>query len=152
MKTSKKILSIILILIFVLSLVSCKTTTKSSTQKPKPQTTPKTSYKDGTYTGAGPKWSKGSENATVVIKGGKITSITLRRLDNSGKEINYDKWTGKKDPQTGKVYPNLKKFRVDMANEMIKKQTYNVDTIAGATETTTNWKIAVKNALEKAKK
>ncbi|AST56920.1 FMN-binding protein [Thermoanaerobacterium thermosaccharolyticum] len=39
-----------------------------------------------------------------------------------------------------------------MANEMIKKQTYNVDTIAGATETTTNWKIAVKNALEKAKK
>ncbi|MDK2805475.1 FMN-binding protein [Thermoanaerobacterium thermosaccharolyticum] len=152
MRTLRKIISIILIAIFALSLVSCKSMTKTSTQKPKPQTTPKVSYKDGTYTGAGPKWSEGSEDATVVIKNGKITSITLRRLDKNGKEINYDKWTGKKDPQTGKVYPNLKKFRVDMANEMIKKQTYNVDTIAGATETTTNWKIAVKNALEKAKK
>ncbi|MDN5317577.1 MAG: hypothetical protein PWR08_1702 [Thermoanaerobacterium sp.] len=152
MRTLRKIISIILIAIFALSLVSCKSMTKTSTQKPKPQTTPKVSYKDGTYTGAGPKWSEGSEDATVVIKNGKITSITLRRLDKNGKEINYDKWTGKKDPQTGKVYPNLKKFRVDVANEMIKKQTYNVDTIAGATETTTNWKIAVKNALEKAKK
>ncbi|MEG6567380.1 FMN-binding protein [Thermoanaerobacterium saccharolyticum] len=152
MKALRKIISIAIIATLALSLVSCKTMTKPSTQKPKPQTTPKVSYKDGTYTGAGPKWSEGSEDATVVIKNGKITSITLRRLDKSGKEINYDKWTGQKDPKTGKVYPNLKKFRVDMANEMIKKQTYNVDTIAGATETTTNWKIAVKNALEKAKK
>ncbi|MDI3312481.1 MAG: FMN-binding protein [Thermoanaerobacterium sp.] len=152
MKAFRKIIAITIIAVLVLSLVSCKTMTKPSTQKSKPQTTPKVSYKDGTYTGAGPKWSEGSEDATVVIKNGKITSITLRRLDKSGKEINYDKWTGQKDPKTGKVYPNLKKFRVDMANEMIKKQTYNVDTIAGATETTTNWKIAVKNALEKAKK
>lgn len=152
MKATKRLIAIFLISVFALSLVSCKTKSKTSTQKPTAPKTPTIAYKDGTYTGAGSKWSKGSEDATVVIKGGKITNITLRRLDTSGKEIDYNKWTGQKDPKSGKVFPNLKKFRVDMAKRMIDKQTYNVDTIAGATESTKNWKIAVKNALEKAKK
>lgn len=147
----KKLFVVLLISILALNLISCKTKTK-----PQPKATPpKTAaakYKDGTYTGAGPKWSHGSEDATVVIKGGKITDITLRRLDTSGKEVNYNQWTGKKDPKTGQTYPNIKKDRIDMAKSMIKKQTYNVDTIAGATESTTNWKTAVKNALDKAKK
>ncbi|MCR4434633.1 MAG: FMN-binding protein [Clostridiales bacterium] len=108
------------------------------------------SYKDGTYTGAADPWQYGSEDATVTILDGKIKSISLRRLDTSGKEVNYDEYAGQ--TKDGKTYPNLKKFRQDMADRMVAKQTYEVDTISGATTSTTNWKLAVKRALEKAKR
>jgi uncharacterized protein with FMN-binding domain len=33
---------------------------------------------------------------------------------------------------------------------MVKEQTYKVDSISGATESSVNWKLAVQRALEKA--
>ncbi|NSW90715.1 MAG: FMN-binding protein [Firmicutes bacterium] len=107
-------------------------------------------YKDGTFVGVGDKWQYGNEDATVVINDGKIRSINLRRLDTEGNEVDYDNWTGKEI--NGKLYPNLKKFRKDLADAMIEKQTYEVDAISGATVSSENWKLAVKRALEKAKK
>ncbi|WP_058486707.1 FMN-binding protein [Defluviitalea phaphyphila] len=105
-------------------------------------------WEDGTYTATGDPWEYGSEDATVTISGGKIVEVTLRRLDSSGNEVNYDEWTG--EEIDGKTYPNLKQYRIDMANEMIREQTYDVDTISGATVSTANWKEAVRRALEKA--
>jgi len=110
----------------------------------------KVEYKEGTYTGTGDKWQYGNEDATVVISDGKIKSINLRRLDLSGNEVNYDNYAGQE--VDGKVYPNLKQYRLDLADKMIEKQTYDVDSISGATVSCENWKLAVKRALEKAKK
>lgn len=110
----------------------------------------KAGYKDGTYDGKADKWEYGAEDATVVIEKNQIKSITLRRLTTEGAEVNYDDWAGQ--TKDGKTYPNLKQYRVDMAQKMLDKQTYDVDTITGATTSTKNWKISVQRALEKAKK
>ncbi|NLM12161.1 MAG: FMN-binding protein [Epulopiscium sp.] len=104
--------------------------------------------KDGEYTAQGEKREQGSEEATVKIDGGKITEITLRRLDAKGNEVNYDMWTG--EERDGKTYPNLKEYRIEMANRMIEAQSYNVDSISGATQSCESWKLAVKRALEQA--
>jgi|GEM_PF-963321 len=105
-------------------------------------------FKDGTYEAFGDKWQYGNENATVVISGGKITEVTLRRLTTEDKEVNYTEWTGAE--VGGQKRPNLKQFREDMAKEIIAKQSTDVSEIAGATVSVKNWKIAVQRALEKA--
>lgn len=106
-------------------------------------------YRDGTYTAKADPWQFGQEEATVMIKDDKILDISLRKLDKSGKEINYDDWAGQiKDSM---IYPNIKQYRVSMAKNMIKRQTYDVDTISGATMSSNNWRIAVQRALDEAK-
>lgn len=102
-------------------------------------------YKDGTYTGEGEKREFGYEVAEVTIKDGKISDVVLKRMNPDGTEVNYDEWTGEDDK------PNLKQFREDVAKEMIEKQSYEVDAIATATQTSEGWKEAAKNALEQAK-
>ncbi|WP_040214283.1 FMN-binding protein [Clostridium polynesiense] len=113
-------------------------------------TTTSGNYKDGTYTGKGDPWEFGSEEAVVEVKNGKIASINLKRLDKNGTEVNYEDWKGQE--VNGKVYPNLKQYRIDMANKMIEKQSSEADTISGATVSTKNWKVAVDRALQQAKK
>lgn len=108
-----------------------------------------TTYKNGVYEAIGDKWEYGNEKAVVTIEGDKITNIDLKRLDKNGNEVDYNMWTGQEID--GKVFPNLKEYRITMKDEMIEKQTYEVDSIAGATVTTDNWKIAVQRALEDAK-
>ena len=103
------------------------------------------SYKDGTYIGQSEKREFGYEEAEVTVADGKIEDIVLKRMTPEGDEVDYDDWTGETDK------PNLKQFKEDVAEDMLEKQTYEVDTIATATETVTGWKEAVKNALEQAK-
>ncbi|GAA0180006.1 hypothetical protein SH2C18_27760 [Clostridium sediminicola] len=110
---------------------------------------PESKYKDGEYVGKGDSWEYGSEDATVVIKEGLISDITLRKLDKEGNEVNYDEWSG--EEKDGKIYPNLKNYRLDLARKMLENQTYEVDSISGATVSSDNWKMAVKRAIEKAK-
>jgi uncharacterized protein with FMN-binding domain len=105
-------------------------------------------YKDGTYTEEGDKWQYGNENATVIIRDGKIAGITLRKIDKIGKEVNYDQWIGKNI--NGNIKPNLKEYRINLVKKMSEKQTYDVDAIAGATISSENWKRAVHRALDKA--
>lgn len=130
----KKGISIILGLVLIISLSAC------SSEK---------SYKDGKYTAQGDKWDYGYEEAYVTVKDNEIKEIILKRLDNKGEEVDYEKWTGKNID--GKIWPNLKQYRVDLANKMIEKQSYEVDSISGATITCDNWKLAVKRALKDAK-
>lgn len=152
----KKFVSIIIVCVLAFSIVACTQEEEDTRKAKEPETTPQEEevtegeYKDGTYEGKGDPWEYGSEDATVVIENEKIEEITLRRLDKEGNEVNYDDWTGQE--VDGKTYPNLKQYREDMANEMIEKQSYEVDTISGATVSTNNWKIAVKRALEEASK
>lgn len=104
-------------------------------------------YKDGTYTGEGEKREFGYEVSEVTIENGQITDIVLKRMTPDGEEVDYDEWTG--EGEDGK--PNLKQFKEDLAEEMVSNQSYEVDAIATATETSEGWKQAVKEALDKAK-
>lgn len=106
-------------------------------------------YKDGTYEAMGDEWDFGKESATIVIANGEITEVYLKRLTTEGEEVDYELWKG--EEIEGKLYPNLKQYKEDMANAMIEAQSYDVDTISGATTSTGNWKIAAQRALEEAK-
>lgn len=108
-----------------------------------------TTYRDGIYEASGDKWEYGSEKASITIENDKIKNIDLKRIDANGKEVDYDMWAGQE--VDGMVFPNLKEYRISMKDEMIEKQTYDVDSITGATVTTDNWKIAVQRALKEAK-
>lgn len=141
----KRLLALFLSTMLIFSFAGC------SKKEDKKKESSKTQYKAGTYTAKGDKWQYGQEEAVVEVKDGKITSITLRRLDNEGKEVDYEKWKGEKD-ESGKVYPNLKQYRIDMAKKMMETQSPDVDTISGATVSTKNWKVAVERALDQAKK
>lgn len=158
-----KKLCILISIISIITLCGCnkktttigtsQTTTKltTTTKTTPPAIIPKTTaYKDGVYTAYGNKWKFGQESAVVTIKKGKLIYVTLKRLDTTGKEVNYKDWVGTKEAN-GSIKPNLNKFRVDMAKRILAHQTYQVDTIAGATVSTSGWKLAVQRALEKAK-
>jgi len=102
-------------------------------------------YGDGIYTGESEKREFGYESAEVTIEDGQIADIVLRRMTPEGEEVDYDEWDGQGDK------PNLKQFKDDLAKEMVSNQTYDVDSISTATETSEGWKAAVKEALDKAK-
>lgn len=153
----KKSISIILSTFLILSLSSCgtkPTTPPSNTgiTNITPSTTGgntgsdgKTiTYKDGVYDVKHKSTKPGYEEAIVTIKGGKIDSIELKRLDDKEKEVNYNDWDGTKQ------FPNLKKFRIDLANAMVSKQSPDVNVISGATQSSNGWKAAVASALSKA--
>lgn len=130
----KRLPYLVVVVFLSLTIFSCKASSK---------------YRDGTYTAKADPWQFGQEEATVMIKDDKILDISLRKLDKSGKEVNYDDWAGQiKD---GMIYPNMKQYRINMAKDMIKRQTYDVDTISGATTSSNNWRIAVQTALDEAK-
>lgn len=116
------------------------TTNKGSTSS----TGKKVTYKDGIYDVVHKSSKPGYEEAVVTIKDGKIQDIILKRLDNNKKEVDYNKWDGTGD------FPNLKKYRIDLANAMINAQSADVDVISGATQSSNGWKAAVSSALSKA--
>lgn len=101
-------------------------------------------YKDGSYDIMHKSTKPGYEEAVVTIQNGKMQTIDLKRLDDNKVEVNYDEWNG-----TGE-YPNLKQDRIDLANAMLSKQSANVDSISGATQSCKGWKAAVKDALKQA--
>lgn len=133
---SKIFLSVLLITSLTLVLAACG----SSDQAPADG-----DYKDGTYIGQSAKREFGYEEAEVTIEDGEIADIVLKRMTPEGEEVDYDEWTG----EGGQ--PNLKEFRKDVAEDMLAKQSYEVDTVATATETVEGWKEAVKNALDQAR-
>ena len=140
----KKLIMLILALVLVASLVACSSDSQpADSQK-------EVTYKDGEYTAQGPMGQNGYEDAIVVIKDGKIAEVTLRRLDAEGNEVDYDIFVG--EEIEGRLYPNLKEYRFTMADQMVEKQTHDVDVISGATRSAENWIASVKEALEKASK
>ena len=135
-RVTKVLLAISIIALLTVTLAACGSSDTSNGD---------VIYNDGTYIGESEKREFGYEEAEVTIEGGEITNIVLKRITPEGDEVDYDEWTGEDDR------PNLKQFKEDLAEEMIEKQSYDVDAIATATETSEGWKEAVKNALEQAK-
>lgn len=133
---TKIILSVLVIASLTMTLTACGGSSDSGN---------KGDYNDGTYIGQSEKREFGYEEAEVTIKDGKIEDIVLKRMTPDGEEVDYDEWTGEDDK------PNLKQFKEDVSKNMLEKQSYDVDTVATATETVNGWKEAVKNALEQAK-
>lgn len=130
----RKLYSLLLVIAMVMVLTACGSDNSGDT-----------TYKDGTYYGEGEHREHGYEAAEVTIEDGKIVSIVLKRMTADGQEVNYDEWTGENNR------PNLKQIREDLAQNMIDKQSYEVDAIATATQSCEGWKEVVKNALKDAK-
>ena len=110
----------------------------------------KSIYKDGIYIGQGNTYSEGSDDATINVESGKIVDIVIRHLDTNGKEIDYTEWTG--ENINGKTNPNIQKYRADTIKEVLNKQSGDITIIDEINDISSNWKIAINNALEKAKK
>ncbi len=105
-----------------------ETTTKAPAPTVKPVKEDGT-YKDGTYEGTGIGFG-GEMKLKVKIKGGKITKISV---------------VSKKDDEP--FFTNAKA----LFDQIIKKQSTNVDTISGATYSSNGIIEAVRDALSKAK-
>jgi uncharacterized protein with FMN-binding domain len=142
---NKKIIIFLLVFIFALSGCGTKKNTDNNTNNGS-NTGQNVEYKDGVYDVKKTSTKFGYEEAIVTIKDSKIESIDLKRLDANQAEINYEEWNG-----TTGGRPNLKQARVDLAAEMVKQQSSEVDAISGATQSSNNWKAAVAEALSKAK-
>ena len=84
-------------------------------------------YKDGTYSGEAQGFG-GMIEVEVVVKDKKITNINIKSADDS-------------------AYLTMAK---DIIDDIIDKQSSDVDTISGATFSSTGIKDAVAKALEKA--
>jgi uncharacterized protein with FMN-binding domain len=88
-------------------------------------------YKDGTYQGSGTGFRNGTTTVSVVIEGGKITSIkTVSTKDDA--------------PFYNKAFNTI-------VQKIINTQSSSVDAVSGATYSSKGIKAAVANALTKAK-
>ncbi|HEY8888693.1 MAG TPA: FMN-binding protein [Clostridium sp.] len=133
------------LLLIIITLSGCGTKTTTPPKVSKSNTGAVITYKDGVYDIKHKSTKPGYEEAVVTIKNSKIVNIDLKRLDDKQKEVNYNEWDGTKND-----YPNLKKYRIDLAKEMLAKKSPNVEVITGATQSSNGWKAAVSAALAKA--
>lgn len=145
----KKFYTTVLIIICIFTFIGCqsqkKAANKASGATPNSDSGKLATAKNGEYDIKIQSTKGGYEEAMVTIKDGKLENIQLKRLDKNQKEINYDQWDGTKYD-----HPNLKAYRLDLAKAMVNKQSANVDTITGATESSKGWKTAVDDAIGKA--
>ena len=88
-------------------------------------------YKDGVYAGEG-LGHNGPIKVTVTVQGGKIKEVAVTQHSDS---------PGVSDQAIQKV-----------PKDIVEKQTWEVDSVSGATNTSKGIKEAVKNALSSVKK
>lgn len=131
----KRVLSLLIISSLMLALVGCGGGEKAA------------GLKDGTYVGKTEMTDYGYEEAEVTVENGEITDVVLKRMTPEGEEVDYDEWDG--TSEDGK--PNLKEAKDTVAAQMVEKQSSEVDTVAGATSSVDNWKIAFDEAVSQAK-
>lgn len=112
------------------------------------------SYIDGTYIGNGDLKDYGKEVATITIDGGKITNVVYQRLDSSGKEVLRTESSNVKIESLGKELSknDIKSDINILVNEVVKKQSYDVSIPTSNKDLLLNWRLAVKRAVEQAKK
>lgn len=105
------------------------TTTSSSSSSSKTTAAAKTStYKDGTYTGIGTN-NIGSVEVAVTIKNDKITTVDITNCTTS--------------------YPES--YIKGLPQQVVSRQSAQVDVVSGATKSTNDFEEAVMGALQKAK-
>ena len=88
-------------------------------------------WKDGTYTGEA-AGNNGPVKVSVTVKAGKISSVEV---------VEHKETPVLSDPAISQI-----------PKSVVKKQTWEVDSVSGATRTSDAIKNAVKNALENAAK
>ena len=116
----KKILLCVLLALLSISLVACTTTNED-----------KPSLTDGTYTATKNGFQEGYETVSVTIQDNKIAKVLI---------------TESTDFPVTLTTPALK----EIPTAIVEHQTYNVDTVTGATMTSLAIKLAVKDCLEQA--
>lgn len=104
----KKILCTIIVLSMIISTAACSNRTSTLDENRRGSTNERplnngnvgrissanTPYKDGTYNAMGDRRPNGNETATVVIKDGNISNVTLGSLDKNGSRIVYNNGSG----------------------------------------------------------
>jgi uncharacterized protein with FMN-binding domain len=111
------------------------TTTTTGTNNSNTTTTSgSTSYKDGTYTGTTVQHRYGAVTVTVTISGGKITNVTAQ-ADSAG--------NGRSASINSQAVPIMK-------SEVLAANSGNVQTVSGATYTTTAYITSLQSALAQA--
>ncbi|WAH37609.1 FMN-binding protein [Alicyclobacillus dauci] len=103
-------------------------TTNSTTAPAKPKTTSNQKWLDGTYQGSGSN-RIGTVYVAVTIQGGKISKVDITECDTHYPQSYIDP-----------VLPQ----------EVVQRQSPNVDIVSGATLSTYNFAYAVQEALTKA--
>jgi major membrane immunogen (membrane-anchored lipoprotein) len=105
-------------------------------------------YTDGTFVGEGDNNSR----ASVTITGGRITDIVLTRADAAGNLIQDDNLNLGTLPGGGAT-SNVGQTTRSLANAMIQAQSPDIVTsTTGDTTTVNDMKLAVRRALERARK
>jgi len=111
------------------------TTTSTATTDTKSTTTSGSgSYKDGTYAGTTVTHRYGSVTVTVTISGGKITNVSAKAVSDGDR---------RSDSINSQAVPMMK-------TEVIAANSADVQTISGATYTTTAYISSLQSALAKA--
>jgi uncharacterized protein with FMN-binding domain len=110
------------------------TTTTTGTNNSNTTTSGSTSLKDGTYTGTTVQHRYGAVTVTVTISGGKITNVTAQ-ADSAG-----DRRSASINSQAVPI----------MKSEVVSANSGNVQTVSGATYTTTAYITSLQSALAKA--
>jgi uncharacterized protein with FMN-binding domain len=110
------------------------TNTSTSTNSNTTATSGSTSYKDGTYTGTTVQHRYGAVTVTVTISGGKITNVTAQ-ADSAG-----DRRSASINSQAVPI----------MKSEVLAANSGNVQSVSGATYTTTAYITSLQSALAKA--
>lgn len=112
------------------------------------------SYKDGVYIGEGDLKPYGKEVATITISKGEITEVVFQRLDSSSKELiiksseNVKADSSRSALLEDDINSNINYLILDV----MRKQSYDISIPTKDKTLLLNWKLAVKRALEKAKR
>lgn len=99
-------------------------------------------YNDGSYKGTSTADSYGYAVAEVVIRKDRIVSVNLIEITEKGEQKDYETYP----------YPQAKTANETMARRFVEKNSAEVDVVAGATNSSSKYILAVKHALEKARK
>ncbi|MCM8710674.1 hypothetical protein M2651_06490 [Clostridium sp. SYSU_GA19001] len=111
-------------------------------------------YNDGIYVGEGDSKDYGNDIATITISKGKITEVMFKRIDLKGTEIisKYCSTIDNSDTSRRLLADDIESIIDLLTNEVLKRQSYDISIPTKNKDLLLNWKLAVKRAVEKAKK
>ncbi|QUH24630.1 FMN-binding protein [Serpentinicella alkaliphila] len=132
----KKIIALVLAMVTMLAVVGCTKTEQPSTNAPTPTTN---KYNDGTYVAFGNGTDKGYGMVEVTIENDVIVDVQVTEFNGIGVE--------KGEAYTYEAFHTAK---AEMPGRFVEANGTDVETVSGATGSSSNWILAVERALEKA--
>jgi uncharacterized protein with FMN-binding domain len=110
-----------------------KTARSSSAKPPASPTPPRSGLKDGTYRGSGGQEAYGTIFVTITVQSGHVTNASATCTGCEGRSVTI----------SNGAYPTLRQ-------ETLAKQSANIATVSGATETSNGYRASLRSALEAA--